>query len=326
MRVRSRAWAALVAIGVLLPGGARAQPAEDVARADALFNTAKQLRDAGLYADACPQFAQSNHLAPGVGVSLYLADCYEHVGKTASAWTEFRSAEKLARERNDKRAELAHTRALALEPKLSGLTVTLAPAVLRQWPEVLFDGVRLGPEQWNIAMAVNPGDHLLTVTVPGQPARTLTAHVDPGNRAAIVRVDDAAGGATSPASPPASTPAAPDEPEEPAQPPAPTDHGATQRWVGITLMIAGAGGAGLGTWFLWNHSRQEQNAAASCLPPPDNSGIVASAISYGAGGVAFLAGIIVTATASGVAKTTTGIVAAPMLLAGGGGALVRASF
>src|SRR5580692_9240289 len=84
-----------------------APAAGEVGNAEALFDEARDLRDAGHYAEACPKFAESRGLANGVGVTLYLADCYEKVGKTQSAWTEFRNAEKLARDKGDKRADVA---------------------------------------------------------------------------------------------------------------------------------------------------------------------------------------------------------------------------
>src|SRR5579863_6674110 len=111
------------AIGLSLcsRGEARAQTKDELARADALFNAGKALTDAGQFADACAKYAESKRLAPGIGVTLYLADCYEHIGRTASAWTEFRSAEGLARERGDKRSEVARTHAQQLEPQLDRL-------------------------------------------------------------------------------------------------------------------------------------------------------------------------------------------------------------
>src|SRR5271165_2568006 len=132
---------AIVAVAALAPSVALAQSKEDVARADALFNAAKALTDAGQYADACAKFAESKRLAPGLGVTLYLADCYEHIGRTASAWTEFRAAEGLARERSDKRADVARARAQALEPKLDRLTIEIAPSVPRVGLSILRDGL-----------------------------------------------------------------------------------------------------------------------------------------------------------------------------------------
>lgn len=97
-----------------------ARPGE-LARADALFRAAQQLRASGDYVDACPKFAETQRLVLGVGVTLYLADCYEHLGLPARAYTEFRRAERLARERHDSRAEVAHLRAVALEPTAAAI-------------------------------------------------------------------------------------------------------------------------------------------------------------------------------------------------------------
>ena len=61
---------AALASCVAVPAVARAQSKDDIARADALFNAAKALTDAGNYADACAKFAESKRLAPGLGVTL----------------------------------------------------------------------------------------------------------------------------------------------------------------------------------------------------------------------------------------------------------------
>src|SRR5579872_4121235 len=125
---------------VLGPTGAARAQTTDVARAETLFNAAKALTDARRYVDACAKFAESKRLAPGLGVTLYLADCYERIGRTASAWTEFRSAEGQARERNDKRADVERTHAQALEPRLNRITISVAPTVPLAGLQVLRDG------------------------------------------------------------------------------------------------------------------------------------------------------------------------------------------
>jgi hypothetical protein len=306
-----------MAIALMSPAIARAQAADDVARADALFNAAKQLRDAGQYADACPQFAQSSRLAAGVGVSLYLADCYEHIGKTASAWTEFRKAESLARERNDKRADIAHARVEALEPKLSGLTITVPPAVAHEAPELLLDGARIGPEEWNTAMAVDPGEHVLVVDVPGRTPRSLTVHVDAGNRAAMLAIDDVAIAAPVPPPAPAIVLPPPDEA-------APPDPGVTRRWLGIGFLGLGAAGIGLGTAILLNKNQSMSNVPSCAPAPPDNGATLGSTIAFAVGGVAFATGLVLTVSASH--PKGLGMTVAPLMVAGGGGALVRTTF
>jgi hypothetical protein len=120
-----------LATGALWSSRAGAQPTGNEVRAQALFEAAKQLRDAGQVADACPMFAESKELAPGVGITLYLADCYERAGRPASALDQFRQAETLARERgDDKRAAVAHERARALEPRLEHPAPAASPAPL----------------------------------------------------------------------------------------------------------------------------------------------------------------------------------------------------
>jgi hypothetical protein len=310
----SRRTAAItVAVCLLSPSIAGGQAPEDVARADALFSAAKQLRDAGQAADACPKFAESKRLAPGVGVSLYLADCYERIEHTTSAWTEFRNAERLATERNDKRADLAHARAQALESKLSGITIVVPPAVGRD-AEVLLDGTRIPPEEWNAAIAVDPGDHVVAIHAAGRTPQTLTAHVGAGSRQATASFDPTPGGDAAPT-------LAVETHGEP-QPP-PSDANAARRLAGIGLIAVGAIGVGLGTTFALYDSRT-RSTASSCSTPPDDAPKVAETISFAAGGLALLAGIALTVASP--SKAGVGIVAAPTFVAGGGGAVVRGSF
>jgi hypothetical protein len=93
----SRCRLGLVAMGVLVsaasPRLARAQSADASTQADAAFKEAQRLHAAGDDASACPKYAESKRLAPEVGVTLHLADCYAKTGKSASAWNEFQEAE-----------------------------------------------------------------------------------------------------------------------------------------------------------------------------------------------------------------------------------------
>src|SRR5262249_10861761 len=105
---------------------AQAQPAGAsgaAEQADAAFKEAQRLHAAGNDEAACPKFAESKRLAPAIGVSLHLADCYARTGRSASAYREFKDAEKMARDKGDKRADIAAERAAALAPTLSHLTV-----------------------------------------------------------------------------------------------------------------------------------------------------------------------------------------------------------
>jgi serine/threonine-protein kinase len=335
--------AAVAAVVVSAPGRARAQSKEDIARADALFNAAKALTDAGQYTDACAKFAESKRLAPGLGVTLYLADCYEHIGRTASAWTEFRAAEGLARERNDKRAEVARAHAQALEPKLERLTIVVAPTVPRSGLEVLRDGVPVAREELGLPVPVDPGDHAVVVSAPGHPAKTFTAHTGPESPSATVTIDRLEEAPATGSPPiPGPTATAPSSasglPEVPPTPP-PEDKNATRRWIGVGVGGLGVVGVIVGSVmgivakvkFDQSNSVQCNASTDECHAPgfpmrKDAEGAAtASDVSFAIGGVLLATGIVLYVTAPKPGPTT-GVVLAPAPVAGGGGALLRASF
>jgi hypothetical protein len=111
-----RRLAATLALASLVGSGiARADPKADEARAEALFEEAKALRGAGRVAEACADFEESRRLDEGIGVTLYLADCYQQAGDPRRARREFRRAQALAIARGDARADVAGQRADAIE-------------------------------------------------------------------------------------------------------------------------------------------------------------------------------------------------------------------
>jgi hypothetical protein len=342
----SRRVALPILIGAALcsPSLAFAQSKEDVARADALFAAAKALTDAGNYADACAKFAESKRLAPGLGVTLYLADCYERTGRTASAWTEFRSAEGLARERNDKRADVAHERAQALEPKLDRLTITLAPSIPRDGLQILRDGRVVPGEELGLPVPVDPGEHTVVVSGPGRNAKTLTARLGPDQPSAVIDIDglEPASVPATPAVPPAPTTSAlaPGGPS-PAPPPVSADGGGatTRRWMGVGVGGAGVVGLGVGAvlGLLAKGQLDQSNQPGGCDATDHCSaqglsdrkaaeGLATGAtVALVAGGAALAAGAVLYLTAPrGASKV--GVVVAPVPAAGGGGALVRVTF
>jgi serine/threonine-protein kinase len=335
---------AALASCVAVPAAARAQSKEDIARADALFNAAKALTDAGNYADACAKYAESKRLAPGLGVTLYLADCYEHIGRTASAWTEFLAAEGLARQRNDKRAEVAHQHAQALEPKLDRLTITVAPTVPQAGLSILRDGVPVTREELGLAVPVDPGDHAVVVSAPGHAPRTLDAHVGPESPTATVRIDSLDDTpATTPSSAPGPAPATATTepaPSGPERPPASADSSKTRRILGFGAIGVGAVGLGVGTVFGFlakskldasnsngNCDSQDRCTSTGLSDRKDAESFATfSTIGFIAGGVFAAGGVVLFLTAPPPASPSTGLTLMPAPLTGGAGALLRGSF
>src|SRR5262249_13453831 len=97
-RSRTIAAACLVAVSAIATG-ARAQ-SEDQAAARVLFDEGRRLLKAGQYADACPKLEAAKQLHISAGILLNLADCYEKLGRTASAWTQFGEAAAVAKRTN----------------------------------------------------------------------------------------------------------------------------------------------------------------------------------------------------------------------------------
>ena len=353
------ACALAIAIAVLAPAETRAQSKDDLARADALFNAGKALTDAGQFTDACAKFAESKRLAPGLGVTLYLADCYEHIGRTASAWNEFRSAEGLARARNDKRADVARARAQGLELKLLRLTIAVSPTVPLAGLQVLRDGVPVSQEEWGLPLPVDPGEHVVFVSAPGHKSKNFDVRMGADRQTTTIQIDhldDEGAPATEPASAstaaaPTATPtqvpaAAPGASVAAAAPP-PTDQTATthpdstRRWIGLGVGGLGVVGIGVGSAFGFvAMSKRDQSNNGS--PPPCDStnhctsdglslrqdaknAANASTIAFIAGGVALAAGAVLYLTAPR-AGSSAAVVVAPAAIAGGGAAIVRATF
>lgn len=306
-----------VVLALASPGAAHAQ-AGDSAHAEALFNTAMQLSAARVYDQACPKFAESKRLAPGVGVSLHLADCYEKLGRKASAWHEFKEAEKLALARHDKRSDVAAAHAAALEPQLNRLTIAAPPTEgAAGAASVLLDDEPVSAGDLGKGLAVDPGDHTVTVNAPGQPPRVFSAHVDAAALATTVALD----------APAAEAPPGPQSgPPPPPGPPVAADDIALvhtpRQWIGAELIGAGVIGIGIGA-VLIPSSRMVNGTL--CDPPLSMRGSWApSLIAFSAGVVAAGAGLVVYLTAP--KSTSVGLVVSPTPLPGGGGATMQASF
>src|SRR5215471_17101917 len=141
----------MVLIAALWPRPSGAADTVDEAAARALFAEGRKLVAGGEYEAACPKFEESFRLDPGIGTGFNLADCWEHVGRTASAWARFLGVAAAAKALGQtERERVARERAAALEPQLSRLTVSVAAqddglAVQR-------DDVALGPASWGLAL------------------------------------------------------------------------------------------------------------------------------------------------------------------------------
>jgi hypothetical protein len=210
----------------------------ELGKADALFNAGRSLLEAGEYSDACPKFAESQGLAPGLGVTLYLADCYERLGRTASALLEFRRAREIASKRGDKRGVVADERAASLESRVPELVIVVTRAARAQGVTVTRDGEFVPSTQWDEPIQMDPGDHVVLVVAPGKEERRLNATLD-GRKGVVAVVVD---GLIDPLPPArlAPSPKLEDRPEPDADPLK------TRRWTSFAVGGAGLFGVAVG--------------------------------------------------------------------------------
>jgi hypothetical protein len=170
--------AVAAAIVLFREGEARAQSAQDKAAAQVLFDEGRGLMQEKQYALACPKFFESNHLDAGLGTVLWLADCYEKNGQSASAWGEFREAADIASRDHDPREKIARDRADRLAPTLSKMTIVVGHVSTGM--TVKRDVEEVGRSQWGLAVPVDPGPHKMTVTAPHKKPWLKTVFVPAG--------------------------------------------------------------------------------------------------------------------------------------------------
>lgn len=154
----------------LIPARARAEAsAAQKAAAESLFDDAVKAMKSARYADACPKLEESERIDPGIGTLLYLGECYEKTGRTASAWATFREAASSAQAKGEiERARIATNRADRLQPGLSKLTVTVAPETLQLGGlRVTRDNVAIEGSLFGIAIPVDPGKYRVAASADG---------------------------------------------------------------------------------------------------------------------------------------------------------------
>ncbi|HEX6241017.1 MAG TPA: hypothetical protein VFZ61_08990 [Polyangiales bacterium] len=160
----------ILVLGTLLWGAsqASAQNAADKAAAESLFDRGLSLLKEGKFNEACERLEQSQAIERGIGTMLYLAECYEKIGRTASAWALFREAASLAQaEGQAERADAGKRRAEKLEKSLSRLAVQVPVAHKLPGLRVTDNGSLIQPTVYGLALPVDPGTHRVEASAPG---------------------------------------------------------------------------------------------------------------------------------------------------------------
>ena len=197
--------------------------------AEALFQEARRLIEAGDWAAACPKLAASVKLDPTAnGTRLNLARCYATTGRVASAWTVAKETLAEARRISDpKRATAAQEILAQVEPALPKLTVKVPQANAVSGLSVQCDGNRVDNAAWGVAIPVDPGEHVVSADAPDKAHWSSTVRIAPRQ---VLEV---------------SIPALGDARAAPPPPPASAPESRNTRRV-VAVAVAGVGVIGLG--------------------------------------------------------------------------------
>ncbi len=308
--------------------------------ATALFDEGRKLMAQHHYADACPKLAESQRIAPSGGTLINLAECYEHGGQTASAWSTWKAAAARANAAGKASAEKsALARAAALEPSMARLAIVVAPESDVAGLEVKRDGVPVGRGEFGSVLPVDPGPHVIEATAPRKKA--WSTRVDVAAKQTDARVTIALTAdidTTAPAPAPAATGDETAAPADVAPMPTHASGLGAQKTVAIVVGVAGVVGLAVGTIFGLEAKSKNDDALKDCRTPvlcspaglsltdDARSAATVSTIAFAAGGAAVAAGAILWATAPSRASTSMGIRAIPVFARSYGGVAIDAAW
>jgi hypothetical protein len=233
----------------------------DDARAAALFSEGMALAKEGKYPEACAKLEASLSAREGLGTAFNLADCWEKIGRTASAHALFAKVAVKTRELGQhEREQAASARVDALAPKLSRLRLSLSakpPGTV-----VLRDGSIIPETEWEQAVPVDPGSHAIELRADGKVSWSRKVDViDRGTTTTLVlpELADAP-------KPPVARKVQPTVPPPRRLPPKQTGSsgGSTRSIVAWSLVGVGAAGAGLGVFMALRYSSRNDDAEAIC--------------------------------------------------------------
>jgi len=254
LRLARAILSASIALGVTAARMPSARADDAQAQGRALFNEGAALMSRGDFEAACPKLEASLRHFPGLGTRGKLAECYEKLGRVASAWRAYRDVAELAMKSGDPtREQVASARAKALEPKLSYVTVVVPPGADVPGLVVKRGGHEIERAKLGGAEPVDAGAVTIEVSAPGRTTFTGQITVAQAQHARFeVPVLERASPASPPAAPAAAAPA-PALASEPASfvepPPVHADRPAWQKPVGIVAMGAGVVAASVGAAF-----------------------------------------------------------------------------
>lgn len=179
---------AVVVLGVTTPALA-ATPES----AQTLFDRGLEAFNAGRYDAACPALEQSYQLDPLPGVLFTLAECEakrRRFAAAASRYDEYLrvyaalAPEKQKQSKQVERERIARAQRAAIALKVAELTLVLSPGAPPE-TKVTRDGTPLPAAALGVPGIVDPGEHVITVQVPGGPPSETRISLAPGEKKGV---------------------------------------------------------------------------------------------------------------------------------------------
>ena len=269
-----RGSAALLFACGLTPLNALAQDREEqspLTRARALFAEARSLVEEGRLGEACGLFEQSLRLEAGIGTKVHLGDCWERIGRTASAQLAFHGAAAEAELAGQtERADVAKQRARALEGRIPKLRVEVEERV--PGLSVRVDRVILEEAEWGAPRPMDPGAYQVEARAPGRASFSKRVDLPPAGSLIIIAVPPLVDAAEIEPTKPASEEAEPASPRRKRASVAAAEPERTRAApeapllnpLSIGLGVAGLGGLVLGTYYGLEFRSRDAEARTIC--------------------------------------------------------------
>lgn len=229
-----------------------------------LFDRGVHLMRLGRHAEACSKFEASLAHFDGVGTRGKLAECYEKLGRIASAWRLYRQIRDLSKGAKAKRRRVfANKRLEALSSRLPRLTIIVGDNIDIPGFQVKNNGRPVAAIELGLAFPVDPGTQTISATAPDYQAQRITVRLQEGETISI---------SLKPMAPSTDAPASEQQPDGVAASPK-KDRLArggtsTTRIAGYGLMGLGAAGLLAGAYFGGSAYRDSRELSDTCRADP----------------------------------------------------------
>jgi hypothetical protein len=252
------------ALAIAFPVSSACADGTDKAKAEAFACAASKFVQHGDYDQGCALYAESARVDPSARRILKVAECNERRGLIATAWITASEARDMAEVRNEPTlARVAQKRGTRLETKLGRIEIDLAAGADVEGLEIRRDGLVVSRALYNVAVAADPGPHVVSVSAPGRHPWSAEIGLSPGKMTVKVVVPALEGETGAGARGPLRS--------LPSKPPAALvegERGAAQRRIAWVVGGVGVAGLAVGTYF----GLRAQSTHAELADGPCNTG------------------------------------------------------